>query len=97
MKIVTATLEQELEQLITDADYRVMVAHVGDNHLRLRIIYLPHLNVRGEGAFAYVAHGLVGENYWIGRNPKRRWRKAAKWAQLEIAGHRELMRTVNVA
>lgn len=93
---MTVTLEQELEQLIADADYRVVVAHVGDNYLRLRIVYLPHLSVKGEGAFSYVAHGLVGENHWIGRNPARRWRKAAKWARREIAGHRELMRTVNV-
>lgn len=91
------SLEQELENLIADADYRVVVAHVGDNYLRLRIVYLPHLSVRGEGAFAYVAHGLVADNHWICRNPKRRWRKAAKWAKREIEGHRELMRMVNVA
>lgn len=93
---MSITLEQELENLTVDADYRVVVAHVGDNYLKLRIVYLPHLNVRGESAFSYIAHGLVAEQHWICRNPQRRWRKAAKWAKKEIAGHRELLRTVNV-
>ena len=93
---MTLTLEQELEQLITDADYRVVVAHAGDNYLKLRILYMPHLKVRGEGALSYIAHGQVAEQHWICRSPRRRWRKAAKWAREEIAGHRELMQAVNV-
>lgn len=88
---MTQTLEQELEQLISASDYKVIVAHVGDNYLKLRIVYLPKLTVRGEGALSYIASGLVAEQHWICRSPRRRWKKAAKWAREEIAGHRMLV------
>jgi len=90
---MTPTLEQELEALIADADYRVSI-FAGDNYLKLRLIYLPKLSVRGEGAFAYIANGVIAEQHWHGRSSRRRWRRAAKWVQAEIAGHRELIRAV---
>lgn len=92
-----STLEQELEQLIEEADYRVVIAHASDRYINLRIIYMPHLKVRGEGAFSYIAHGLIAEQHFMHKNPRRRWRKAREWARREIAGHREFIRSVNVA
>jgi hypothetical protein len=94
---MTATLEQELEQLITDADYRVVIAHVSDNYLKMRIVYLPKLDVRGTGGFSYVANGMVAEQHFLCRSPKRRWRKARKWALEEIAGHRAFLGSVTQA
>ncbi|MDF2751679.1 MAG: hypothetical protein K0S82_61 [Gaiellaceae bacterium] len=85
---MTLSLEQELEGLIESTDYQVVVAHVSDNYLRLRILYLPHLVVRGEGAFSYVATGLIGDKSFMGR---RRWKKARKWVKEQIAEHRELL------
>lgn len=91
---MTATLEQELERLIEDADYQVVIAHAGDNYLKLRILYLPRLSVKGEGAWSYIASGLIAERSFLTKNSARRWRRAAKWARAEITGHRELLRTV---
>lgn len=85
---MTASLEAELEQLVQSRDYQVVVAYVSDNYLRLRIVYLPSLVVRGEGAASYIATGLIGDQYFTGR---RRWKKARKWALEQIAEHRELM------
>lgn len=82
------TLEQELEQLVEATDYQVVICHVSDNYLRLRIAYLPHLVVKGEGAFAYVSSGLIGDKAFMGR---RRWSKARKWVKQQIAEHRELL------
>lgn len=87
------TLEQELEELIESADYRVTI-NSGDNYLRLTLLYLPKLAVRGEGAFAYIANGKVAEQWFRGR---RKWPKAKKWVFAEIAGHRELIRAVGQA
>jgi hypothetical protein len=94
---MTQTLEQELEQVIADADYRVVVVHASDRYINLRIVYLPHLSVRGEGAFSYIAHGLIAEQHFMDRNPRKRWRKAREWAQREISGHREFVQGVNIA
>jgi len=91
------TLEQELERLVTDADYRVIVVHASDSYLNMRIVYLPHLSVRGEGPFFYIAHGLIAEQHFMQRNPSKRWRKAREWAQREISGHRGFVQGVNVA
>lgn len=88
---MTATLEQELDALIQNEDYQVIVAHVGDNYLKLKIVYLPRLIVRGEGAFRYIAQGLIAEQHFTARNAARRWRKARQWALAEIAGHREFI------
>lgn len=90
---MTPTLEQELAQLIESEDYRVSIWASGD-YLRLRIVYLPKLRVRGEGALSYIANGVVAETSFRGRNPMRRWRKAKKWALAEIAGHREFLQGV---
>lgn len=90
------TLEQELEDLITDADYRVTVFS-GDNYLSLKLLYMPKLSILGEGGCSYIANGKVAEQHFICRSPKRRWRKARKWVQREIAGHREFIRAVNQA
>jgi len=81
------TLEQELDQLIEGTDYQVVICHVSDNYLRLRIVYLPHLVVKGEGAFSYVQSGLIGDKSFTGR---RRWKKARKWVMKQIAEHRKL-------
>ena len=94
---MTQTLEQELESLIENSDYRVIVAHVGDNYLKLRVIYLPKLAVRGTGALSYISNGLIAEHHFTDRNPKRRWRKATQWALDEIKGHRELLGSVTQA
>jgi hypothetical protein len=90
------TLEQELEQLIEASDYRVSI-YAGDNYLKLKLFYLPKTVVKGQDACPYVANGIVAENHWIMRNSKRRWRKARRWVEREIAGHRELLRTVGQA
>lgn len=82
------SLEEELAQLVESKDYQVVVAHVSDNYLRLRIAYLPHLVVRGEGAFSYVATGLIGDKSFMGR---RRWKKARKWVKQQIREHQELL------
>jgi hypothetical protein len=94
---MTLTVEQELEKIIADADYRVVIGHASDNYLKLRILYMPHLKVRGEGALSYIAHGLIAEQHFICRSPRRRWKRARKWAQREIAGHREYLGVVNAA
>lgn len=94
---VTVTLEQELDALIQNEDYQVVIAHVSDNYLKLRIVYLPRLTVQGEGAFRYIASGLVAEQHFIVRNPARRWRKAKRWALAEITGHREFITGVGRA
>lgn len=85
---MTLSLEQELAQLVESEDYQVVICHVSDNYLRLRIVYLPHFVSRGEGAFSYVVTGLIGDQHFMGR---RRWKKARKWVKKEIAEHRELM------
>ena len=85
---MTGSLEQELEQLVESTDYQVVICHVSDNYLRLRIAYLPHLVVKGEGAFSYVQSGLIGDKSFMGR---RRWKKARKWVRDQIAEHRELL------
>jgi len=86
---VTATLEQELEQLITDADYRLVVRGC-HNGFKLTLLYMPKLSVRGEGAFSYIANGNIGEEWFHGR---RRWRKAKRWVTEAVEGHRDLLRT----
>lgn len=85
---MTPTLEQELAELVESTDYQVVICHVGDNYLKLRIAYLPHLIVRGEGAFRYAATGIIGDKAFMGR---RRWKKARKWIKQEIAEHREML------
>jgi len=74
--------------MIEGMDYQVAIVHVSDNYLRLRIAYLPTLSVRGEGAFSYVATGLIGDKSFMGR---RRWAKARKWVREQITEHRELL------
>ena len=90
------SLEQELESLIESADYTVAV-FAGDNYLSLRIIYLPRLQVRGQGGLAYIANGVIAEHCWIMRSSKRRWRKARKWVAAEVAGHREFLQMARQA
>lgn len=90
------TLEEEFAAFVESMDYCVTV-FAGDNYLKVRLIYLPKLSVKGEGALSYIANGVVAEQHFISGNPQRRWRKARKWAQAEIAGHREFIRTVQQA
>lgn len=87
------TLEQELEQLIADADYRVQI-WAGDDSISITLLYLPKLSVRGEGALAYIANGKIGNKWFRGR---RKWPKAQKWLAREVAGHRNLIRTLGQA
>jgi hypothetical protein len=91
--MTTPTLEQELEDLVRDQDYRLHI-YAGDKYLGIELIYLPKLVVKGEGAFAYMANGRIAKNHWAGR---RRWKKAKKWVVKEIEGHRALIRTVQQA
>ena len=91
---MTVTLEQELAQLIEHEDYRVIIVHTGSHYINLKIVYLPKLRIRGEGAWSYIANGVIAEQHFMQRNPRRRWRAVRKWAVAEIAGHRELVGTM---
>lgn len=83
---MTQTLEQEFAEMVESTDYQVVICHVSDDYLRLRIAHMPSLITRGEGAFSYVVTGLVGDKSFTGR---RRWKKARKWIRQQIAEHRE--------
>ena len=90
---MTTSLEQELEQLIQSEDYRVHIWS-GSDSINVRLIYLPKLVMKGEGAFRYVANGEIGQKWFRGR---RKWTKAKKWIVREITGHRELVQQVHQA
>lgn len=92
---MTISLEQELEQLISSQDYCITI-HNSDTYLRIKVLYLPKLKVKGEGGFSYIANGQVGEERFGGR-PRKRYSKARKWVIATIEGHRELLKAVQQA
>jgi hypothetical protein len=55
---------------------------------------LPRLRVLGQPGLRYVANGEIGNESFGGW---RKWKRARKWVEREIAGHRELLRTVGQA
>ena len=69
------SLEQELEQVIAGSDYRLRIWNAGYLHVTVYYVGGP----RG----AQIGHKLFGG--------RRRWKRARKFVQACIEGHRELL------
>jgi hypothetical protein len=85
---VTVTLEKELEQLITDADYRIGLRSSGGLHVD--VIYVPAFQARDIGGRVPVVmnSGVIGHGYFTGWG---KWRRARRFIKRTVEGHRKVL------